>query len=365
MKLKTRLLYTILLLTALVMFGTSIYAQSTDPTHALQPGGAIVVSCPNALLVTPASGGKSVRLACPQLVPTPTGTPQATPPPGATPTPMPHDPADLTWHSPGAHGDRPAHEHGSEPPSWVADAGYSPSFTHVAGTPNENHFYFKHTAFKGWAGNFHGVDWFGIWHLDFNPGGEQSRFHSYQLWLKDATGAVSHMHGWLDFGEGNNTLPNLRIICGKADPTRPIIQTNKMGCTPILFTTWYANAANPGIDVGFSISPNYYAGGDPTDPSTWVPVTGNVKNFNRRIEFAYYGQWGGVRKTGTFWTTQLGNVISGPDDPLCNTIAPIGDRNYMIVCIQQTIQPTLPEIRFPGNAVQTTFPGSGIVKLPN
>jgi hypothetical protein len=242
----------------------------------------------------------------------------------------------------------------------------------VAGTPNENHAYFKHTAFKGWAGAFgtgtNRVEWFGIFHLDFNPGGEQSRFHSYQLWLKDSTNAVSHMHGWLDFGEGNNTLPNLRVVCGKADNTRPIIMTNKVGCSPVLFTTWYANAANPGLDVGFSISPNYFAGGDPVEPSTWIPVTGSVQNLNRRIEFAYYQQWGGVRRTGTFWTTQLGNVVSGPNDPLCNTIAPIGDRNYTIVCITQTIQPTLPRIEFPNNVDQRIFPGgSGInaAVLPN
>lgn len=336
-------------------------AQIEFPIVVLPAGDSIFVTCGQNLSAQIVDS-KTYRLNCgADSLPTVTPTPVA---PTATPTPQ-HDMQDMHWHPPGAHGDRPYHEHGASAPTWVSGAGYKTEFTHVAGTPNENHAYFKHTAFKGWAGRFGNVDWFGIFHLDFNPGGEQSRFHSYQLWLRDATGAVSHMHGWLDFGEDNNTGPNLRVVCGRADNTRPIIMTNKVGCSPVLFTTWYANAANPGLDIGFSINPNYYAGGDPVDPSTWIPVTNNVMNTNRRVEFAYYGQWGGQRRTGTFWTTQLGNVVSGPNDPMCNTISPIGDRNYTIVCIQQTIQPTLPEIKFPNNVDQRVFPGGNALKLPN
>lgn len=366
----------ILVLYALVATVTPVSKVAASSLQApsllgLDPGETQVFTCPlGATMTSTKINDRSYRLSCSGGTGTATPTsavPTVTPTsavPTVTPTPMTHDPADLTWHAPGAHGDRPAHEHGDAAPSWVTAAGYTPSFTHVAGTPNENHVYFKHTAFKSWAGRFGTTDWFGIFHLDFNPGGHQSRFHSYQIWFKDQTGAVSHMHGWLDFGEGMNTLPNLRVVCGKADPIRPVIQANKPGCIPVLFETWYANAANPGLDIGFSVSPNFFAGGDPTAPGTWI-ARDRVHNTERRVEFAYYGQWGGVRKTGTFWTTQLGSFVSGPDDPLCGTSAAIGDRTYPIVCITQTIQPTLPEIRFPGNAIQRVFPGAGVVVLPN
>ena len=77
------------------------------------------------------------------------------------------------------------HEHGDAPPEWVlaynrtsgiGEAGTGrPAYEHVAGTPNENGHdagaWWKHTAFKGWAGRFQNVDWYGIFHLDFNPVG--------------------------------------------------------------------------------------------------------------------------------------------------------------------------------------------------
>lgn len=367
------LLAVTLILLALVMGDTVSASPSRAPSLlGLDPGETQTFTCPvGTVMSSTRVNARSYRLACSNLAGTPTPTsavPTVTPTSAVptvtpTPTPMAHDPADLAWHAPGAHGDRPFHEHGDAPPSWITGAGYTPSFTHVAGTPNENHAYFKHTAFKGWLGRFGTVDWYGIFHLDFNPGGHQSRFHSYQLWLKDQTGAVSHMHGWLDFGEDFNTLPNLRVVCGVADNTRPIIMANKPGCSPVLFETWYANASNPGLDIGFSIAPNYFAGGDPTAPGTWV-ARDRVYNLERRVEFAYYQQWGGENRTGTFWTTQLGNVVSGPNDPICGTSAKIGDRTYPIVCITQTLQPSLPRIVFPNNVSQKSFPGNGVV-LPN
>lgn len=295
---------------------------------------------------------------------TPTATPVVAPtdtpvPPTATPE---HDHMDMHWHAPGAHGDRPAHEHGDAVPQWVTDAGYTPSFDHVGGTPNENHAYYKHTAFKGWAGRFGNVDWYGVFHLDTNPGGHGSRFHSYQLWLRDQAGAVSHMHGWLDFGQGNNTGPNLIVVCGTDSGTRPIIMPSQQGC-PVRFENWYANAASPGPDFGFNINPNYFAGGNPTDPSTWV-ATGGIRNLNRRIEFAYYGKWSGQDRRGDFWTTQFGDVVSGPADALCGTQRAVGERTYTIACLKQVIQPSLPVIQFPGNSQQRTFDGNGVL-LPN
>ena len=301
----------------------------------------------------------------PTLAPTATVAPTVAPtaiPPTATPA---HDHADMAWHAPGAHGDRPYHEHGDAVPAWVTAAGYSPTYDHVGGTPNENHAYYKHTGFKGWAGRFNNVDWYGVFHLDFNPGGHSGRFHSYQLWLRDSTGAVSHMHGWLDFGTGNNTGSNLIVTCGVDSGIRPIIKVNQAGC-PVQFENWYARAGQAGwmADFGFNIDPNYFAGGDPTNPATWTSRDGEGwHNLNRRIEFAWYANRSAQR--GEFWTTQFGNVVSGPNDAACGSTVAVGEKSYTVVCLKQVIQPTLPAIQFPGNSVQRTFPEGNGVLLPN
>jgi hypothetical protein len=301
-----------------------------------------------------------------RVQPTPTRTPSPTP--TRTPATPDHNHEDVAWHAPGAHGDRPAHEHGDPVPQWLLNAGYTPSFTHVGNTPNENHFYWKHTGFKGWAGAFQGVQWYGIFHLDFNPGGHVSRFHSYQLWLRDATGAVSHFHGWVDFGEGNNTGPNLEIVCDENFTTRPIIAVNQAGCDPI-FESWYARAggANGNAlwmpDFGFNIASNYFAGGDPANPATWTPIDGADRNVNRRMEFAWYAPRSNQR--GEFYATQFGDIVNGPNDPRCGTSRSYGERSYTLVCLRQYIAPTLTTIQFPGNSVQRTFPGGNVVQLPN
>lgn len=369
----------ILVILALVMGDTVSASPAQVPSFlGLDPGEVVTFSCPvgttmsatriNArsyrLACSNASGAATPTSAVPTVTPT-SAVPTVTPTPivpTVTPTPHAHDSAG--WHAPGAHGGMTAHEHGDAAPSWLLAAGYTPSFDHSANTPNENAIAHKHQAMKGWAGRFNGVDWYGIFHLDFNPGGHVSRFHSYQLWLRDNTGAVSHMHGWLDFGEELNTGPNLIITCNVDNNTRPIMLVNKPGCTP-RFENWYGNASSPGPDIGFNINPNYFAGGDPADPSTWMP-TGGIRNLTRRIEFAYYGQWGGENLRGEFWTTQFGNVISGPTDPVCDGLREIevGEKTYTFLCLKQTIATSLPNVEFPGNSVQRVFPGSGVV-LPN
>lgn len=367
------IVYLIAIVAALSAYGGILYAQSTDPTHALQPGGSLVITCPNILAGTPSADGKSVRLLCPSLVPTITPTPLRTATPRPTGTPKPTntpmaDHSSMSWHDPGAHGDIAAHEHGDESPQWLLDAGYVPAFDHVANTPNENALAHKHTSMKGWAGRFNNVDWYGIFHLDFNPGGHVSRLHSYQLWLRDNTGAVSHMHGWVDFGEDNNTGPNLIVACTADNPTRPIMLPRVQNC-PFHFENWYARAGQAEWmpDLGFNINSNYYAGGDAADPATWSPIFANdaTINLTRRIEFAWYAGRSDLR--GDFWTTQFGDSVSGETDPLCDGLhtRTVGTRTYTILCLKQTIQPSLPTIQFPGNSIQRQFPGSSVVRLPN
>jgi hypothetical protein len=280
--------------------------------------------------------------------------------------PLPDD-ADSLWHPPGAHGDRPAHEHGDAPPAWLTDAGFHVGFSHAHGTPNENVPYWKHTGFKGWAGRFGDVEWYGLFHLDVNPGGHGGRFHSYQLWLRDASGAISHFSGWMDFGQDAQTGANKVVSCDTESFVRPVILVNAAGeCQAIRFENWYAAAAGSGPwapDIGFNIAPSYRDGGDPADPSTWMPIDGHVHHLTRRIEFAWYAHRSPLR--GAFWADQWGRPVAGPDDPWCADVRTIGDRTYDVLCAEQYIAPTLPSITFPGNAEQRTFAGDGVVTLPN
>lgn len=361
----------------------------------LNPGDTLTVSCSGTHLSGSPINATTVQIACNGgATPSPTATAvipataTAVIPPtatvvGATATPM-VDHSNMFWHAPGSHAGIAAHDHGDSPPQWLLDAGVTPSFDHAANTPNENTIAHKHTAMKGWSSTFglkdtnpaNDVKWYAIFHLDFNPGGHVSRFHSYQLWLQDKSLAVSHMHGWLDFGKDNDTNPQVVITCGVGSNIRPIMKLNArldangQPCTT-LFETWYANDANPGLDIGLTISPNYFAlepGGDPANPATWIPVNvGQATNMNRRIEFAIYETtFGGKR--GDFWTTQFGDDVSGETDPICDGLhtRQVGTKIYTLLCIKQTVQQSLPEVKFDtGNSVQTIFPGGNVVKLPN
>ena len=370
---------------AIVVVAAGMYGGAGAPSAAAQQspaqygctvtatdGGGFVLQCALGQTATyvcaPSGDGRAFAVQC-SPAPAPTATPEP-PTPAPTPEPLPTatpgmDAADMTWHAPGAHGTRPAHEHGDAPPAWVYAAGYNPMFTHDGGTMGENMADYKHTGFKGWAGKFtDGQEWYGIFHLDVNPAGQNTRFHSYQLWVKDATGAVSYFHGWLDFGTGNNTGPQKIIVCATDSGIRPIIMVNKSGCAP-RFENWYARAGASGYgapDFGFNINPNY-VDGDPAQPATWQSINGQPNNINRRIEFAWYANRSPLR--GDIWTDQFGRVMSGPGDARCGAQQPVGDKVYTIVCIKQLVQPTLKSIQYPGNSAQRTFPGAGIVVLPN
>lgn len=341
-------------------------------------GGRLLLDCTPAATPAPTA----TATATPTNTPAPAATPTNTPAPTATATPAPNM-IDMVWHAPAAHGDRPAHEHGDAPPGWLLAAyGYTDPaqmmlFTHAGSTPGENMLNYKHTAFKGWAGTFTtaagAVDWYGVFHLDTNPAGHTSRFHSYQLWAKDPSGAISHFSGWLDFGTGNNTGPQKVVVCGQDSGVRPIILVNQAGC-PVRFENWYARAGGSGAwapDFGFNINPTYYdiGTGDPLNVNDWRTIGDAPANVNRRLEWAWYPARSAQR--GAFYSTQFGDVVSGPSDPACGAQRTIGGRAYTVACIEQYIAPTLPEVSFgttalpARNSVQRTFPGGGVVRFPN
>jgi hypothetical protein len=234
-------------------------------------------------------------------------------------------------------------------------------FSHAANTPNEN--LHKHTGFKAFAATLNGIDVYVVIHLDSNPNGHTSRFHSYQMWARDPDGGVSRWHGWLDFGQDNNTGPNLRRIYCDDITIRPLMAVNVRECGgEVHFELWYARAGQaPWMpDFGFFFLPQYYGGGDPDSPATWVP-TGHL-NHGRIILVSWYAFRTDLR--GHFWATNFGDVVIGPNDPICGITRTIGAKIYPVLCLEQYIAPTMPTLSFPGNSIQKDYDVTG-VRLPN
>lgn len=370
-------------------------------------GGGFVLQCGREMaeavyVCTPSGDGNAFAVDC-KVKPAATATPvpptaTSAPPTAEPPTPVPPtattipptaEPATATplppaptatpgastsmsqWHAPGGHDGIAPHDHGDAPPAWIAAAGYTVSFDHPGNTPGENVMAHKHTARKGFAATLKGVDVYCVQHFDFNPAGLASRFHSHQCFFRDGAGNVSNINGWFDYGVGNNTGPNVVRACGSDSGTRPLAMENGYGCAPTLFSTWYDRAGSTIIDVGFSISPLYYMDGppgsviDPANPATWYLIPGG-NNLTRRMEIAVYrSRLNKYPQNTPFWTDQFGRMVSGPDDALCSTTFTAGSRTWPIVCLRQYIASTLPEISFPGNALQKSYPGAGIVVAPN
>lgn len=264
------------------------------------------------------------------------------------------------WHAGVFNGCSTGHEHGDAPPAWVINSDFPPAFTHPANTPNENALPHKHSAFKGHGFTDDGVTIYGLFHMDFNPGGHASRFHSYQIWALDAAGNVSYWTGWLDFGEGANELANIRRIHCDSTVIRPIMAVNDEGCGVVQFESWYSRAGAQAWDFGFNNKATYYLGGDPANPSTWNP-TGNL-NDTRRLEAAIYTSR--LTQRGTFYRTQFWEAVSGPSDPLCGTTVTTGSKTYTRICLEQYVSPTMTQVSFPSNSRQAVYPMAG-VSLPN
>ncbi|MCS7062301.1 MAG: hypothetical protein RMN25_14245, partial [Anaerolineae bacterium] len=317
----------------------------------------------------------------------PTNTPQPTHRPTSTPTlPTPtstshvHINIDHIWHEPGGHGDRPPHEHGDRPPEWVATSDFPPLFSHAGMTPGENSAYWKHTGFKGYHGkNCRGQEWYAILHQDFHPNGRRSRFHSFQLWILTTQNRVSYITGWLDFGVGNSESP-LLVPNGQKpdvdDGVRPIMQPPTINA-PNRFEIWYHN---PGVvawfpDVTQDVNSNYLHTGneDPNDPSTWL-VRG-LYNLNRSVSINWYRfRVPPEIPLGTdFYATQWGELVSGPNDPICGTPRTFGNTTFTTLCLRNRIWPEAQSIHpyengvytYPGCERSGEFPGAGIVTLPN
>jgi hypothetical protein len=101
------------------------------------------------------------------------------------------------------------HEHGDAPPQWITDAGYTVAFDQHSGfhgntSSIENTT--KHAAMKGFLADFSDYAggtqqvYFRV-HIASNVLDRMARYHSYEVYMRDAAGGVSHWQGWFNGGD--------------------------------------------------------------------------------------------------------------------------------------------------------------------
>lgn len=272
---------------------------------------------------------------------------------------------EMHWHPPVVDGCATGHEHGDAPPDWIAAAGYDVSY-HFHGNTTAAENTIKHPAMKGFAARFNNQDIYLRYHAASNPLDRSARYHSLELFIRDATGAVSHMAYW--YNTGDPTIDRVPRRQGSEPQQRPILLVvdRTSWDQGIRCEQWYDAPGQPlwGADFGLTICNTttlYNAGENATaaDQSTWVPAPDDSLGLTRRLELAWYANRSTLR--GTFTTDQFGGSVNRCVEGA--SISKFGV-SYPAVCLTQTIQPTLATIQFPGNAIQRTFPGQG-VQLPN
>ncbi len=343
-------------------------------------------------------------------LPDATHTPQATssPIPNPTQTQAPNVSSMQLWHAPGAHDGLNPHEHGDAPPAWandwsVANFGHPVIFGGDENSgPMENSM--KHQAFKGVAYRVNGasscpVDLYFRYHAASNPMDRAFAFHSYELYMKDCQNGISFRQGlyWVGYPEfrsqrmsrfneqAGTLLPDGSIAPGRdqfilAAPD----DRDWFGLNGILQTRceqWYAFAGQHGGEFSITICEattrfsydehltNYH------DMGTW-DFTGGL-GLGRRFEVSLYGPNSPVptiQPAGWFCAQKapVEDKVEGPTHrpswPLItNGIS--GPTSCPSGYLPQFTASTFPNtgINFSlGNTLDLkTFPGAGIVEVPN
>lgn len=341
------------------------------------------------------------------VTPSPVVSPVTSPAPSPVvggANPFCNDPSLNVWHSPGSHpcsylkAGHP-HEHGDAPPAWVtAVSGVSFMGMHNTSPVEDT---VKHASMKGFATTMNGMDMYLIYHFTATPMERFGSYHSYQFWMRPAGDSnlshVSYMKGWTFTGVPTGPGSDIsRYERTKGDPgERPVILVvdRPSWDAGIRCEQWYNGTTDWSIDFGVTIcnSPVLYnrakeqsgsasvdAAGNYVltgvfDKNNWTPeITGDL-GLSRRLELAWYGpnstaapNRGNPVKDRVFYATQFGERVSGPTDARCSGTT-VGSDNvtYKNICLAQYISSAARAIEFPGNAVQKTFPGAGIVQLPN
>lgn len=208
------------------------------------------------------------------------------------------------------------------------------------------------------------VEFYAVLHGTEVPFERAATVHSARFWFR-FKGAVSHIQFHGDFG--NATDNERRFLRGRVpaetDVRGVMLVVDRVSVAAgTSFGQWYNEPGKVPFAVDYGISfgniGTYYKRGEEMgnvyDMSRW-DMAGGTNNV-RRLELAWYPNRFAFR--GIFWTTVLGDMVSGPTDPRCSEFA----------CVEQVIQTNLPELSFAStggkNAFQQAYPDTG-VKMPN
>jgi hypothetical protein len=383
---------TIIAIALIVKAGAFSYPIAYAQTFAtkiisLIPGQAGIVRCPNGELGIESQTQKEFKLKCNSgggaSSPTPNATTTATMSPGHGDKGKCGESME-DWHGPVVNGCQTGHEHGDAPPdwlqAWMQQNNRHLFMGHFNTSPLENTA--KHNVMKGFRATFNGQDTYFRIHAGSNVGDRNSRYHSYEVWVKDQAGKVSHAQGWYNSGDpryagadanGNGQGSRYVRRKGVEQSQRPIIlATDRTSFSQgITCEQWYGFTAEWSVDFGWTIcgsttyyNPNEINATDIYNPNTW-DKTGSLGT-TRRLELAWYrdNNRGNPPIDKTFWTTQFGDIVSGPNDQKCSQTTIKYGTTYQNICLDQYIASTTKSIQFPGNAVQKEFPSQG-VQLPN
>lgn len=237
-----------------------------------------------------------------------------------------HTVHDLTrWHAP------TDHEHGAPPPAWADEFsmnwyGHQVIYGGNETTPNEN--LMKHTAYKGATMQHDGMDVFARVHLASNPMDRCVQYHSYEIYVKDTAGNVSHVQGWINTGDPTTRRILRPIPEGETRPNRPVVLVADENSGNAFSEQWYMTTAPWSFQIGWNISAptTYYRANEcdaPHDMSLW-PLTGN-KGTIRLMSLGWFGpdspiapNRGNPPKDVWFCATTKGEIttrgVSHPDD---------------------------------------------------
>lgn len=268
------------------------------------------------------------------------------------------------WHPPvDATGCAYGHEHGDAPPAWIAEAGYQAGFDQHAGfhgntTPAENTA--KHTSMKGMLATFaaSGQTVYMRVHIASNQLERGSRYHSYEMFLRDAAGRVSHWQGWMNSGD---PVTSRRSKSLNDNGQRPLVLVTDVAALQHNLTCeqWYGftSIEGWGPDIGWTIcgSTTMYFAQENQYPDYWYVLcdygypSPTCKGADRELELAWYGPGslaapnrGNPPKDVEFWATQFGARVTSQNDPRCavgQTTERFGQA-YQNVCLSQYIAST-------------------------
>lgn len=254
--------------------GASAFAQSQVVN--LTAGGRLTINCPTGLTVELHSASKQVQIVCAALA--------ATIVPTVSPTSVTsHDP--TRCHAP------TTHEHGPCPPQWVESSGLASTFD---GTED-------HRGFKGmlFPTNPEGVDVYLQVHLISTPSGRARQFHSYKVWMRDPTGAVTYYQGQLNTGDPLTArVPYIQSADGFGiRPVVLVLDQESYDRFGPLCEVWYVFGI---VHIGWNICPPVYLHDptdNPTNPATWTRTPGGSVGNARGVDVSWYP---GYQPVGAF-----------------------------------------------------------------